>query len=134
MEAGVRSTPWTFADFVPGSELGRVAIAFDDERLSAWRGIYGALPGGTVPAGAMLAAAMQAYLEAFRPRPPGNIHAAQKLAFGKERLKPGDRADAVVTCLAKELRKERHWVTFGVSIVKDGRDVLSGEMLLVWAM
>jgi acyl dehydratase len=125
--------PWVFDDFRPGTELGRVSLVLDDKRAANWAAIYGAAPApGRVPAGMLVAAMMEAYLKAFQPRPPGNIHASQKLVFGAG-AKLGDRLDAIVTCLDKVLRKERRWVTFGVTLTSGPDDILRGEIRAVWA-
>lgn len=125
---------WTFDEFEPGAELGRVSIEFDERRLANWNAIYGSSASPrTVPSGLLVAAMMEAYLEAFQPRPPGNIHAGQKLSFAGRRVRPGARLDAYVVCIDKIFRKARRWVTFGVTL-HDGRGkVLSGEIRTIWA-
>lgn len=124
---------WTFDDFQPGAELGRVSVALDGARIANWSAIYGAVDApDRVPSGMLVAAMMEAYLKAFQPRPPGNIHAGQTLAFVGS-AKPGDQLEAKVTCLDKVLRKERRWVTFGVTLRNGSQDVLSGEIRTVWA-
>ncbi|CAH1696367.1 Acyl dehydratase [Hyphomicrobiales bacterium] len=124
---------WEFDDFRPGLELGRLAIPMNDARLAHWVAIYGEpVVDGRVPSGMLVAAMMEAYLTAVKPRPPGNIHASQKLSFGKP-VYPGDRLDAEVTCLWKEMRKERRWVAFGVTLRNGNRDVLSGQIRTIWA-
>ncbi|WP_445503817.1 hypothetical protein [Microvirga sp. G4-2] len=124
---------WVFDDFRPGLELGRLSIPLNDARLANWAAIYGE-PGtaGRVPSGVLVAAMMEAYLTAFQPRPPGNIHASQKLFFGKPAC-PGDRLDAEVTCLWKDMRKGRRWVAFGVALRNGDTDVLRGEIRTIWA-
>jgi len=122
---------WVFDDFHPGAELGHVSIVLNAERISNWSAIYG----GTsdhVPPGLLVAVMMEAYLKAIQPRPPGNIHASQKLIFG-EAAKPGDQLDATLTCIDKTMRNERRWVTFGVTLRNRSRDVLRGEIRTIWA-
>lgn len=123
---------WVFDSFIPGEAVGRHAISLDEARLADWQSIYGAGAGGHVPSGMLVAAMMEAYLKAFSPRPPGNIHAAQTLDFG-DPVHPGDRLEAEVTCIRKELRKARRWVTFGVVLRKGDREVLAGEIRTIWA-
>lgn len=124
---------WVFDDFRPGSALGHLAIPLDAMRLAHWAAIYGEpAVAGRVPSGMLVAAMMEAYLTAIQPRPPGNIHASQKLTFGAPAA-PGDRLDAEVTCLWKEVRRERRWVAFGVTLRSGDRDVLSGEIRTIWA-
>jgi acyl dehydratase len=124
---------WVFDDFQPGSALSRVSIALDAERLDNWTAIYGrSRMSDRVPSGMLVAAMMEAYLKAVQPRPPGNIHMSQKLIF-KSGANAGDQLDAEVSCIGKELRKERRWVTFGVTLRNGPRDVLRGEIRTIWA-
>lgn len=124
---------WVFDDFSPGQPLGDITIALDDTHFDNWTAIYGERPAGErVPAGMLVAAMMEAYLSAIQPRPPGNIHASQKLVFHRSAC-VGDRLEAQVSCLSKERRKERGWVTFGVVLRAGGQDVLSGEIRTIWA-
>jgi len=125
---------WVFDDFEPGSELGHMAINVDAARLQTWRNIYGTTPeAGSVPFGMLVAAMMEAYLKAFQPRPPGNIHVNQKLAFCGGPVKLGTEIDITVSCLSKELRKDRRWVTFAIAMRDGTQDVLLGEVLTIWA-
>lgn len=124
---------WVFDDFSPGQPLGHLAITLDDTRFDNWAAIYGERPASErVPSGMLVAAMMEAYLNAIQPRPPGNIHASQKLVFHRPAC-AGDRLEAQVSCLSKERRKERGWVTFGVVLRADGHDVLNGEIRTIWA-
>lgn len=133
--SGAQTDPpvWVFDDFSPGQLLGDLAITLDDTHFDNWTAIYGErAPSERVPAGMLVAAMMEAYLNAIQPRPPGNIHASQKLVFGRS-ARAGDKLDAQVSCLSKERRKERGWVTFGVVLRVAGQDVLTGEIRTIWA-
>lgn len=123
---------WVFDSFRPGEALGRHAITLDDARLAGWQAVYGAAADGHVPSGILVSAMMEAYLEAFSPRPPGNIHAAQTLVFSGSVVR-GDRLEAEVRCLWKEMRKSRKWVGFGVVLKTGDREVLAGEIRTIWA-
>jgi acyl dehydratase len=133
MTTASSSAVWTFDDFRPGSVLGRLSIVLDAQRIANWTGIYGspATP-ERLPSGMLVAAMMEAYLRAIQPRPPGNIHASQRLKFTGA-VNPGDELRAEVACVAKELRRERRWVTFGVTLHSGSQDVLSGEISAIWA-
>jgi acyl dehydratase len=127
------SAVWTFDDFRPASVLGRLSIVLDAPRIANWAAIYGSPASPErLPSGMLVAAMMEAYLRAIQPRPPGNIHASQKLTFTGT-AKAGDELRAEVACVAKELRKERRWVTFGVTLHSGANDVLSGEIRTIWA-
>ena len=133
MTAIAERAPWTYDDFQPGEPLGETSLTLDEERIGHWSAIYGPpVEEDTVPSGLLMAALMEAYLATVAPRPPGNIHASQRLVFGAP-ARPGDRLDAAVTCLAKEVRKSRGWVTFGVDLRRAGEAVLFGEVRVVWA-
>lgn len=124
---------WAFDDFRPGSVLGRLSIALDAQRVAHWTAIYG-VPATLerLPSGLLVAAMMEAYLRAIQPRPPGNIHASQTLRFAGV-AKSGDELQAEVACIAKELRRERRWVTFGVTLRNGSKTVLGGEIRTIWA-
>lgn len=124
---------WVFDNFEVGQLLGQLSITLDQERLDNWLAIYGAphRP-DRAPSGLLVTAMMEAYLGAIKPRPPGNVHASQKLKFSKP-VVVGARLDAEVRCLWKEKRKERGWVGFDVILRCDGQEVLSGEITSIWA-
>lgn len=125
---------WTFADFRPGLDLERVSVCLDEARLQIWSSIYGKpRRSDVVPSGVLVAAAMEAYLKAFKPRPAGNIHAGQKLIFSGRNVEPGTKLDITVSCLGKNLRKERRWVTFGVTVLDGADALLQGEIQTIWA-
>lgn len=130
---------WTFADFRPGHSFGEMSLVLDESRLEQWQSIYGdgGLDGGArpgdVPRGLLVTCMMEAYLGLIGPRPPGNIHASQKIAFGSCRPRLGDSLSLRATCLDKVERKGRGWVTFEVSVDKEGQNLLRGEIRTVWA-
>lgn len=131
---------WTFADFRAGHSFGEMSLVLDESRLDQWRSIYG--DGGAenadagsraVPRGLLVTCMMEAYLGLIGPRPPGNIHASQKIAFGPCRPRLGDTLSVRASCLDKIERKGRGWVTFEVAIDKDGDNLLRGEIRTIWA-
>jgi hypothetical protein len=125
---------WTFDDFRPGDSLGGISVVIDAERLGKWQKIYGDLPAdGVVPRGLLVACMMEAYLALVAPRPPGNIHASQKLSFSTAHAQLGDTLSMTANCLEKTLRKGRGWVTFEVVIAVESVELLRGEIRTVWA-
>ena len=125
---------WVFDEFEPGRELAHLSIRLDASRLEGWHAVYGpSSETGNVPAGLLTAAMMEAYLKAFQPRPPGNVHVNQKLTFAGRQVIIGTQVDISVSCLSKEIRKERRWVTFGVTMRDGSHDILRGEALIIWA-
>lgn len=124
---------WVFDDFHPGSEIGRLSIPLSGSRLKNWEAIFGPVhASSTVPSGLLVAIMMEAYLKAFPARPPGNIHASQKLVFYTP-AQLGDLLEAIVSCTHKITHKNRHWVTFGVSLRNGPDDILYGEIRTIWA-
>jgi len=132
-------SPWTFDDFEVGADLATVPVALDAGRIASWNRIYAGAGGQidpsaeSVPHGLVVAAMMEGYIAAIQPRPPGNIHAGQTLAFTGARVKPGARLDIAFSCKAKEIRRERRWLTFGVCIRDGDRVVAEGEIASIWA-
>lgn len=130
---------WTFADFEVGADLGSVTIPLDDRRIDRWNRIYGGVGGAVdpgdaaVPRGLIIAAMMEGYIGAIQPRPPGNIHAGQTLTFTDAPVRPGAQLGFGFTCKAKEIRRERRWLTIGVQICEDDRLVAEGEISSIWA-
>ena len=128
---------WTYDDFRPGETHGSVELKLNDARLALWKEVYGDDSGidqtGRVPRGLLVAGMMETYLRVVAPRPPGNIHASQKLTLGSGSLKVGDTVTATVTCLDKIRRKDRGWVTIGVVMNSNGQELLRGEIRTVWA-
>lgn len=76
---------------------------------------------------------MRAYLRVVAPRPPGNIHARQRLVLhGLPRL--DERVRSCVYCLDKEIRRERRYLQLEVSGRGAGqRPLYTGQMQLIWA-
>jgi hypothetical protein len=133
-EADIEDGVWIFDDFVEGGQIGSVEIALDERKLALWHGIYSAdSESNRVPQGLLTAAMMEAYLKVIPKRPPGNVHAGQKLAFAGRPVAVGATLRFDFSCLAKAIRKERRWVTLGVHASSAGQLVLEGEITTVWA-
>lgn len=136
-DSGTDIRPWTFDDFEIGAELGTLHIVVDDRRLSLWKRIYGEESlrdtTDTVPQGLLVAAMMEGYIKAIQPRPPGNIHAGQQITFASHQVAFGASLTLAFTCLGKEFKRERRWVTFGVRVMDGDRLAMSGEISSIWA-
>ncbi|GGE44840.1 hypothetical protein GCM10011360_35140 [Primorskyibacter flagellatus] len=124
---------WTFARFEPGQSFGTVTIPLDAERVAGWAAIYGAPQGDAAPDGLIVAGMMEAYIRAIQPRPKGNVHAAQKLAFSGAACRIGEEVVYHVSVLSAEEKRGRNWVGFGIRAEAGGRDLLRGEILSIWA-
>ena len=138
--AGAETKVWTFDDFQPGADLGTVEVVIDPRRLDLWRRIYGpetdssrTSPAEGGPPGLLVAAMMAGYIKVIQPRPPGNVHAGQTLAFTPHRVRPGARLSLSFSCLDKVLKRERRWITFGVRVHDGEQLAMRGEISSIWA-
>jgi len=123
----------TFDSLCPPQLMGARTLVLDAATLGAWRALFpDDETGDAMPHGMVAAITMRAYAEILQPRPPGNVHAAQR--FDLLRLpRAGERLTTTVTCLAKEMRKGRAWVTFGVETEGAGGPAFRGRMTMIWA-
>lgn len=108
---------WSFADFEPGEAIGSADQTIDDEAIEDWLAIYRGEPDTRplVPAGMAMLIVMRGYANAVRPRPEGNVHAAQKLTIVRV-PRVGDHLTTRVRCHDKQMKRERRWVTFDIEV------------------
>ena len=123
----------TFDSFVPGQVMGSSASVLEVEQLRAWRALFPEDDlDGAMPHGMVAAIAMRAYAQVVQPRPPGNVHAAQH--FDLFRLpREGEVLTTRVTCLAKEIRKDRRRVTLQMDCTGTEGPAFRGRMTVLWA-
>ena len=129
------SRPILWDDFQPGAELGEFTITFDNAMAQASQAIFGKASAGGAAEGASiaLAAMMRAYATVIAPRPPGNVHARQRFTLEAVPT-PGETIRTVVSCAAKELKRDRRYVDFHVSATGTGtRPLYSGVLTIIWA-
>ena len=132
------STPaFMFADFEPGKILGERTEIYDDTKAQLWRQIFGQAQHGEASAAEAasmaLANMMRAYLNVLTPRPPGNIHAKQRLRL-HSLPRSGETMKVTVRCVGKEVRRERKYVELQVEgFGADTRPVFAGLATLIWA-
>lgn len=119
----------------PGSSLGEITQTFDAALSRAWQDIFGAEDAGGPAEGAGIAVAMmmRAYLNVVSPRPPGGVHARQRLRL--EALPAqGEAIHTTVACRSKELKRERRYVDLEVrGTGEGGRPIYSGLITVIWA-
>ena len=127
-----------FDDFVPGAVLGAATQVCEPALAECWQRIYGSDPalganGAAEAASLAVVMMMRAYFEVVTPRPPGNIHARQRLTLdGLPRA--GESIRTVVSCRARELRRERRHVELALDGRGDGgRAIYRGIITLIWA-
>jgi len=132
------AAPILFDDFQPGALMGQVEEVYDAKQAQRWQAIFGSTSqeGANGPAeGASMAVInmMRAYLKVVAPRPPGNLHAKQKLRMHGI-PQQGERIQVEVHCVGKEIRRERRYVELQVQGTGTGGRVLfDGLINLIWA-
>jgi hypothetical protein len=132
------AAPILYDDFVPGAPMGEWTQVYDDEQAKRWQAIFGDAPekeGNGASEGASMAviAMMRGYLNVVTPRPPGNVHARQRLQMhGIPR--PGESIRLTVRCSGKALRRERKYVE--LTVLGNGvgdRALFDAVLTLIWA-
>ena len=130
--------PILFEDFEPGALIGERVEVYDVQQAQRWQAIFGsgAADGanGTAEQASMaVVAMMRAYLHVVTPRPPGNVHARQKLTM-HGLPQAGEAIRVVVRCAGKEMRRERRYVDLQVQATGEGgRALFDGLISLIWA-
>lgn len=129
------SDPIVFDDFVPGAPMGERVEVYDAEQARRWQSIFGQAEGSSAAEGASMAviSMMRGYLNLVTPRPPGNVHARQRLQMhGIPRA--GESIRIAVRCTGKELRRERKYVELAVQgSGAQGRALFAAQLSLIWA-
>jgi hypothetical protein len=123
----------TYERLVPGAKIGNLSLDIAASDIDDYRSITEnaglALP---LSPGLAVALMMRAYMRLMPERPPGSVHASQKLRLGVP-LAAGDRVTVELRCLEKERRTERGWVRFETEIRNQASAlVLAGEHWVVW--
>ena len=126
--------PILFEHFQPGAVIGETTEVFSPQLADRWHQIFGNAQ-QTRAQGASLAVVMmmRAYLAVVSPRPPGNVHARQR--FTLQRLpEQGESVTTRITCLSKELRRERRYVELEAhGRNASGAPMYRASMTLIWA-
>ena len=126
-----------FDDFTAGISLGTVAIDLDRDTVAQWSALFPQVrtngDGSDLPAGYVAVVAMRAYTRACSVRPPGNIHGEQ--SYEIIRLpRIGSTVVTEVSCIAKEIKRERRWVTFEtMTRSREGESLFRGVMKIAWS-
>lgn len=125
---------YLFETFEPGHVIGTRTLTLDRDLVENWLRLFpDDRDGDRMPAGMIAAVYIRAYSDILLPRPPGNVHGAQR--FQIARLPAiGDRLVTDLSCQSKELKGERRWVTFGSETRHESGTLLfSGLMTTLWA-
>lgn len=123
-----------FDTFEPGTLIGTRSLTLERALVERWLRLFpDDRDGERMPAGMTAAVYSRAYSDILLPRPPGNIHGAQR--FKIARLPSiGDALVTDLSCESKELKGGRRWVRFSSETRGDDRTLLfSGLMTTLWA-
>ncbi len=124
----------TFESFQPGHVFGALTYTLDKPVFEAWTALYPHDPATeTMPHGMTAPVFMRAYAALVQPRPPGNVHGAQR--FEVSRLpRLGETLTTTIACASKELKGSRRWVTLeGVTTGEGGAPAFRSRMTILWA-
>ncbi|MGH6641700.1 MAG: hypothetical protein ACRED3_03285 [Bradyrhizobium sp.] len=125
---------YLFETFEPGRVIGTRSLTLDRDLVESWLALFpDDRDGDRMPVGMIAAVYSRAYSDILLPRPPGNVHGAQR--FQIARLPSiGDRLITDLSCESKELRSERRWIRFGSETRReDGTLLFTGLMTTLWA-
>jgi len=125
----------TFDRFTPGSVLGSREFDFSEAALAEWTALFpdDAACRPLMPRAMVAMVIMRTFVSVLEDRPPGNVHAGQK--FRIDRLpRLDERLTTELSCMSKEFKKDRRWISFGFD-TRDAerRPLFFGEMTTIWA-
>ncbi len=125
---------YTFDTIPVAQTLGSRELALTDELVDAWLRLFPEdRRDGWMPAGMVAVVSMRAYADVVAPRPPGNVHGAQRFEIVKP-PRVGERLVTAVACRDKEVKRERRWVHLSTDTVgDDGTPRFRGQMTILWA-
>ena len=129
--------PILFDDFVPGALMGERDEVYDATQAARWQALFGTQGSqdsdGAEAASMAVINMMRGYLNLVMPRPPGNMHARQRLQMCSL-PEPGETIRVAVRCIAKEVRRERKYVELQVTgNGVQGRALFDAQLTLIWA-
>jgi hypothetical protein len=124
----------TFDDFKTGMLLGECEFAFTDERAAEWSALFPDdrrnLP--SMPPAMIAMVVMRAFVSILSDRPRGNVHASQKFWVARLPLL-NDRLTTRLSCVGKEFKGNRRWLTFGTDTTDPAGGLLfRGQMTTIW--
>jgi acyl dehydratase len=125
----------TFADLQPGAALGECSFTVGEETVAQWTALFpgdrASLP--LMPPAMIVMVVMRAYMALIKDRPPGNIHAGQKFSISRLPVL-NETVTTKLSCMRKELKKDRRWVTFATDTTDAAGELLfRGEITTIWA-
>lgn len=129
-----KATPILFDDFVPGALIGERDEIYDEDQAARWQSLFGADPNPDAEGASMaVISMMRGYLELVTPRPPGNMHARQRMQM-RALPQHGETIHVAVRCVSKEMRRERRHLELEVrGTGADARALFDAQLSLIWA-
>ena len=125
----------TFANLEPGKNVGQVTFCVTSDLLKLWYELYPLNKASgiqTIPAGMAMVVFMRAYMAILPFRPPGGVHARQRLELRKLPCL-GEFLKTQLRCTGKEFKKGRRWVHFVADTWNErGELMFSGELSSIW--
>ena len=125
---------YTFDTIPVACTLGSRELTLTEDLMDAWVRLFPEdRTDGRMPAGMVAVVSIRAYADVVAPRPPGNVHGAQRFEIvTPPRL--GERLVTVVACQSKEVKGERRWVHLTTDTDgDDGAPRFRGRMTILWA-
>ncbi len=121
---------FNYDHYQPGKLYGARDFKVDEATVARWRSIYPCDDEpGVMPAGMLAMIVVDAILALNSPRPPGGVHGGQ--TFDITRMPSiGEALRTEVSCLDKEIKKDRKWVR----VRSVTRAAGSGELLFTGVM
>jgi hypothetical protein len=123
-----------FETFTPGVVIGTRSLTLDSAFVERWLSLFPEdRDGDRMPVGMTAAVMIRAYSDVLQPRPPGNVHGAQRFEIARlPRI--GDTLVTTIACDSKELKGERRWVRIASETRRDdGTTMFTGLMTTLWA-
>ena len=125
-----------FDGFEPDALLGEHRLLLTAELLAQWRALFPEDSTGNVaPRGMAAILSSRAYCAVVAPRPPGNVHGAQRFEI-RRMPSVGETVLTRISCASKRLKDGRRWVQFrmvGMVASGDGTPCFEGLMTVLWA-
>lgn len=131
----VSKSSWTFEKFKVGGHIGTSVQIVNPETLDSWKKLYKRSGGSNeLPYGIAQLIVMRAYTEVVTPRPPGNIHLAQRCELA---VLPSivTELSCSVKCADKYMRNDRRIIEFLVTVsdIKTTSHLCNATLTICWA-
>lgn len=125
---------YSFDALPVATTLGSRDLTLSEDLVNAWLSLFPEdQDDGRMPAGMVAVVAMRAYADVVAPRPPGNVHGAQRFEI-VERPRVGERLVTAVSIRDKEVKRDRRWVHLATDTIgEDGTPRFRGRMTILWA-